>query len=302
MLSVIIPAYNEEAMARKAAETIGDLLTFEGIGYELIFVNDGSKDNTQAVLEQIAEENPRAHYIQFSRNFGKEAAISAGLAMAKGDCVAVMDCDLQHPPQTLLEMYRLWEQGYEVIEGVKRDRGNESAVYRLGAKSFYRIMSRAIGIDMSHASDFKLLDRKAVDALLSLPEYHMFFRALSHWVGYRTASVSFDVQKREAGQSKWSPRSLTKYAINNIMEFSSVPLQIVTWIGVLAFILSCILGLQTLVRYFMGQAAEGFTTVILLLLFLGSVIMIGLGIIGMYIAKIYDEVKRRPRYIITKMK
>ncbi len=302
MLSVIIPAYNEEAMLRKAAETISDLLTYEGIGYEMIFVNDGSRDNTQNILEQITAENPHIHYIQLSRNFGKEAAISAGLAMAKGDCAAVMDCDLQHPPKTLLEMYRLWEQGYEVIEGVKRDRGNEPAAYRAGAKSFYKIMSRAIGIDMHQASDFKLLDRKAVDALLTLPEYHTFFRALSHWVGFKTASVAFDVQKRESGHSKWSPRKLTKYAVNNIMEFSSAPLQIVTWIGVIAFIISAILGIQTLVRYFMGQAAEGFTTVILLLLFLGSVIMIGLGVIGMYIAKIYDEVKRRPRYIITKMK
>ena len=228
--------------------------------------------------------------------------ISAGLATCKGDCAAVMDCDLQHPPKTLLEMYRLWEEGFEVIEGVKRDRGKESLAYKAGAKSFYRIMSRSVGMDMTHASDFKLLDRKAIDALLSLPEYHMFFRALSHWVGFKTASVSYDVQAREAGKSKWSARKLTKYAINNIMEFSSVPLQIVTWIGVLGFIVSVIMGIQTLVRYFMGHAAEGFTTVILLLLFLGSIIMIGLGIIGMYIAKIYDEVKRRPRYIITKMK
>ena len=302
MLSVIIPAYNEEAMLRKAAETISDLLTYEGIGYELIFVNDGSGDNTQNILEQLTQENPHIHYVQLSRNFGKEAAISAGLATCKGDCAAVMDCDLQHPPKTLLEMYRLWEEGFEVIEGVKRDRGKESLAYKAGAKSFYRIMSRSVGMDMTHASDFKLLDRKAIDALLSLPEYHMFFRALSHWVGFKTASVSYDVQAREAGKSKWSARKLTKYAINNIMEFSSVPLQIVTWIGVLGFIVSVIMGIQTLVRYFMGYAAEGFTTVILLLLFLGSIIMIGLGIIGMYIAKIYDEVKRRPRYIITKMK
>ena len=302
MLSVIIPAYNEEAMLRKAAETIGDMLTYEGIGYELIFVNDGSRDNTQNILEQITAENPRIHYVQLSRNFGKEAAISGGLAMAKGDCAAVMDCDLQHPPKALLEMYRLWEEGYEVIEGVKRTRGKESMAYKVGAKSFYRIMSRSTGIDMTRASDFKLLDRKAIDAVLSLPEYHMFFRALSHWIGFKTASVPFDVQEREAGRSKWSVRKLTKYAVNNIMAFSSVPLQIVTWIGVIAFIVSLVMGVQTLIRYFMGNAAEGFTTVILLLLFLGSIIMIGLGIIGMYIAKIYDEVKRRPRYIITKMK
>lgn len=301
MLSVILPAYNEEAMLPKTAKTLCDLLLAEGISYELIFVNDGSTDRTQSILQQLAQENNRIHYIRFSRNFGKEAAISAGLAMAKGQCVAVMDCDLQHPPKTLVQMYRLWEQGYEVIEGVKRTRGRESAFYKCGAKSFYGIMSSASGIDMSRASDFKLMDRKAVDALLSLPEFHKFFRALSAWVGYKTTSVEFDVQPREAGHSKWSTKKLFRYAVNNIMSFSSAPLQLVTWAGAITFLVAVVLGIQTLIRYFMGTAAAGFTTVILLLLFLGSILMMGLGIIGMYIAKIYDEVKRRPRYIIAEM-
>lgn len=225
----------------------------------------------------------------------------AGLANAAGDCCAVMDCDLQHPPETLVEMYRLWEQGYEVVEGVKRSRGKESAAHRASAGLFYKIISRAVGIDMSRASDFKLLDRRAVDALLSMPERNVFFRALSSWIGFRTISVEFDVQERTEGESKWSAWSLIKYAIKNIVAFSTVPMQCVTVAGVFVFLMAVVLGIQSLARYFSGHALEGFTTVILLILLIGSIIMISLGIIGYYIAKIYEEVKGRPRYLISRV-
>lgn len=300
MLSVILPAYNEEKMIKKAAGTISGILADAGIDYEIVFVNDGSKDNTWAEIERTAQENPHIVGVLFSRNFGKESAMFAGLATARGDCCAVMDCDLQHPPQTLVEMYRLWEQGYEVIEGVKRTRGKESALHKASAGLFYRMISKAVGIDMTHASDFKLLDRKAVDALLSLPERNIFFRALSSWVGFKTASVEFDVQERTEGESKWSTWSLVQYAVKNIVSFSTVPMQCVTIAGVFVFLMAVILGIQSLVRYFTGYAVEGFTTVILLLLIIGSIIMISLGIIGYYIAKIYEEVKGRPRYLISK--
>lgn len=302
MLSVVLPSYNEEGNVENTNRVLSELLEQEKIPYELIFVNDGSKDDTQGKLEKICLDNEHAHYILFSRNFGKEAAISAGLGLSKGDCVAVMDCDLQHPPATLVEMYRMWENGYEVIEGVKRSRGKESGLHAHAAKTFYGIMSKATNMDMSRASDFKLMDRKAVDAVLSMPEYHSFFRALSSWVGFKTASVEFDVQERLAGESKWSTKSLVNYAIDNIMEFSSLPMQLVTGMGTITFFIALILGLQTLIKYFCGNAAEGFTTVIILLLFLGSILMLGLGIIGMYISKIYDEVKHRPKYIISKTK
>ncbi|MCR5012300.1 MAG: glycosyltransferase family 2 protein, partial [Lachnospiraceae bacterium] len=238
----------------------------------------------------------------FSRNFGKEAAIFAGLGAAKGGCAAVMDCDLQHPPEVLIEMYGLWEEGYEIVEGVKKSRGRESIFHKLSAGMFYGIMSKATKIDMYRASDFKLLDRRAVEALLMFPEYHVFFRALSSWIGYKKTSVEFDVRDREVGSSKWSTSALFKYAVNNIVEYSAVPLHLITGIGVVSLIFAFALGIQTLVRYFCGTAAEGFTTVILLQLFSASVIMIGIGIVGLYLAKIYDEVKRRPRYIIAKMK
>lgn len=301
MLSVVLPAYNEENMIKKAAKTVGGILAEANIPYELIFVNDGSKDNTWNEIEKAARLDHHVIGVNFSRNFGKESAMLAGLANASGECCAVMDCDLQHPPQTLVKMYRLWQQGYEVIEGVKRSRGKESAMHRASAGMFYRIISGAVGIDMSRASDFKLLDRKAVDALLAMPERNTFFRALSSWVGFRTTSVEFDVQERTEGESKWSTWSLIKYAVKNIVAFSTVPMQCVTVAGVVVFLFAVILGIQSLVKYFSGHALEGFTTVILLILIIGSIIMISMGIIGYYIAKIYEEVKGRPRYIIAKV-
>lgn len=300
VLSIVLPAYNEEAMLLKTAKTLKNILNKENIKYQLIFVDDGSKDLTWKRIEEAARLDPGITGIHFSRNFGKEAAIFAGLANAEGDCAAVMDCDLQHPPQTLVQMYRMWEQGYEVVEGVKRSRGKESILHKASAGMFYRIMSAATKMDMSRASDFKLLDRRAVNSLLEMPEKNAFFRAMSSWIGYRSATVEFDVQEREAGESKWSTRSLIKYAVSNIVGYSSAPMQLVTGAGVLVFLLAVILGIQTLVRYIGGHAVEGFTTVILLLLLIGSVIMISLGIIGYYISRIYEEVKGRPKYIISK--
>ena len=300
MLSIVIPAYNEEKMILKTTDVVSGIMEREKIPFELVFVNDGSKDRTWEMIEKAAEKNSHVTGIRFSRNFGKESAIFAGLANAEGDCIAVMDCDLQHPPETLVEMYRLWEQGYEVIEGVKRSRGKESILHRASAGMFYKIMSKAVQIDMSRASDFKLMDLKAVEALLSMPERNAFFRALSSWVGYRTTSVEFDVQERTEGESKWSTWSLIKYAVRNIGGFSSAPLQMITVAGVLTLLLAVVLGIQSLVKYFCGHALEGFTTVILLLLIIGSLIMLSLGVIGIYIAKIYEEVKGRPRYFIAR--
>ena len=300
MLSVVLPAYNEEKMIKKAAGTIGNILKNEEIDYEIVFVDDGSKDGTWREIESAGKEDEHVNGVRFSRNFGKESAMMAGLENADGDCVVVMDCDLQHPPETIVEMYRLWQQGYEVVEGVKRTRGRESIFHKMSAGLFYRMISKAVKIDMSHASDFKLLDRRAVEALLEMPERNAFFRALSSWIGFRSISVEFDVRDREIGESKWSTKSLIRYAISNIVSFSSAPMTVVTITGILGFLFAVILGIQTLVNYFSGHAVEGFTTVILIILIMGSLILMGLGIIGYYIAKIYEEVKCRPRYIISK--
>ena len=298
-LSVVLPAYNEEESVPLAADVIGNLLTRAGIDHELIFVNDGSRDHTWRAIQEAAARRPQVRGIRFSRNFGKEAAIFAGLAQARGDCCVVLDCDLQHPPEKILEMYRLWQQGWQVVEGVKISRGKESPLHTLAAKTFYRFLSGATRIDMSHASDFKLLDRRAVDVLVAMREKNAFFRALSSWIGFDTAQVEFEVQPRAAGESKWSLRSLTRYAVTNLAAFSTAPLQIVTILGVLVFLCSLVLGCWSLWQKINGQALEGFTTVILLLLLIGSALMVCLGILGYYIAKIYEEIKDRPRYIVS---
>ena len=301
MLSVIIPAYNEQEMIGECAETVRGLLEKEDIPFEILFVDDGSKDDTWSAVLEESKKDKRVRGVHFSRNFGKEAALFAGLEQALGDCCVTMDCDLQHPPEKMVEMYRLWEQGYEVVEGVKSNRGSESAGHKTAAGIFYKWISKAVGTDMSNASDFKLLDRKVVDTLNSLPERQVFFRALSFWVGYRKAEVSYEVRERKAGTSKWSTGKLIGYAFRNISSFTSAPLHIIVTLGVLMLIVSLVLGITALVQKITGVAVEGFTTVILIQLFSGSVMMISMGIIGYYIARIYDEVKGRPRYVISEI-
>lgn len=300
MLSVIIPAYNEELMIPVTSSTISKILQDDNIEYELLFVDDGSKDKTWNQITDCSKEDEHVKGIHFSRNFGKESAIYAGLYHAQGDCAVVIDCDLQHPPVKIVEMYRLWEDGYEIVEAVKSDRGKESFLHTLCANTFYNIISHVTHIDMSSASDFKLLDRKAIIALLNMKERNAFFRALSSWIGFKTTQIEFAVQDRTAGESKWSTWSLIKYAISNVTAFSAAPMQIVTFFGCLMFLISIILGGLSLYQKFIGVAVEGFTTVIIIQLFSSSIIMISLGIIGYYISKIYEEIKARPKFIVSK--
>lgn len=298
MLSIILPAYNEKQNIERTAKTLSGILEKEGIPFELLFISDGSMDGTYEEICRLAELDGRVRGAEFSRNFGKEAAIFAGLELALGDGCIVMDCDLQHPPEVIPEMYRLWQDGYEVVEGIKKSRGKESILHGMSAGLFYGIMSRMMRMDMRSSSDFKLLDRKVVNVLLGLGERNTFFRALSFWAGFRAAKVEYEVQERAFGSSKWSFRSLVRYAVSNVTSFSTIPLQMVTVMGMVSIIFSVILALQTLVKYLTGTAVEGFTTVILLILIIGGFIMISLGIIGHYLARIYEEVKGRPRYII----
>jgi len=301
VLSVILPSYNEQKNISNTAQVLAELFEREQIDYELIFVSDGSADGTYEAVCEEKKKNSRVKGMEFSRNFGKEASIFAGLSVAVGDACVVMDCDLQHPPETVPEMYRLWEQGYEVVEGIKSRRGKESLFHRSFAGLFYGIMSRLIKMDMKASSDFKLLDRKVVNVLLGLKERNTFFRALTFWAGFRSTTVEYEVQERQYGESKWSYSSLFSYAIQNATSFSTLPLQLVTLMGMVCIGFSLILAVQTLVKYFMGTAVEGFTTVILLILIVGGFIMLSLGIIGHYLARIYEEVKGRPKYIIKQM-
>ena len=299
ILSVIVPAYNEAETIRTAAVRITEILSSAAIPFELIFVDDGSGDATWARIAEATELDSRIRGVSFSRNFGKEAAIFAGISAAGGDCCVVIDCDLQHPPEKIPEMYALWKTGFEVIEGRKASRGKENKVYNVFTRFFYRLMSGAAGFELGNSSDFKLLDRKAMDALLSMPERNVFFRALSKWVGFKTAIISFEVAPRVAGVSKWSARKLTAYAFKNITSFSGMPLQIVTTLGIIMLVFAVVLGVQTLVNKFNGTALDGFTTCIMLMLFIGSIVMISLGLIGYYLIRMYEEIKGRPRYIVT---
>ena len=299
MLSVIIPAYNEELSVERAYYTISKILKEAEIDNEIIFIDDGSTDTTYEKIKNLADKEKNIYGLHFSRNFGKEAAISAGLASAAGDAVVVIDCDLQHPPEKIVEMYRLWQEGYEIVEGIKKTRGKESKMHGFAARKFYSIISSVVGFDMSNASDFKLLDRKVVDILNRIPERKGFFRAISFWVGYHKTTVEFEVNERLEGESKWSAIGLLKYAVSNISAYSTAPMQIVTVLGVMMLIITAIFSVWALIDKIRGIALEGMTTVIIILIFIGSIMMISLGIIGYYVARIYDEIKGRPKYIVS---
>lgn len=301
LLSVIIPFYNEEEQAGETITVTQAILeAIPDLDYEIILVDDGSKDQTWAVMEQHASRSDKLRILAFSRNFGKEAAICAGLDAAAGDAAVLMDGDLQHPPQYIPEMVRLWrEDGYEVVDGVKVERQKESRLSRWTANTFYKIFSKLAKYDLKDASDFKLLDRKVIDAWKRFGERNTFFRGLSAWLGFRRITLEFEVADRQHGTSKWNFRSLMKLSISALTTFSSAPLHLIVVMGIIFWIIALILGIQTVLNFFFGNAATGFTTVILLTLIVGGAIMIALGLIGTYIGSIYDEVKQRPRYLIS---
>lgn len=298
LLSVVVPAYNEYANVLKCAKNVDSILSKSKIDHEIIFVDDGSSDTTWDEILKANRLLKNSFGVKFSRNFGKEAAISAGLAESKGDCAVVLDCDLQHPPEKIIEMYEKWQDGYEIVEGVKITRGGESIFKKIGAGFFYSIISRAVGIDMKNASDFKLLDRSAVLTLLNLPERDAFFRALSSWIGYKTTTVRYMVNERSSGESKWGVIKLIKYAVTNISSFTTAPMQIVTILGVVSIIAAVILLIVLLCGCFNGHLLDEIAIIMILLCFIGGMIMVSLGIIGYYLSRVFDQVQGRPRYIV----
>jgi polyisoprenyl-phosphate glycosyltransferase len=265
-----------------------------------VLVDDGSPDNTWQVITEETKRCPALRALRLSRNFGKESALCAGLEHARGDAVILMDSDGQHPPSLIPEMVRVWQSsGADIVEAVKHRRGRESLSGKLGAQLFYLILNKLSGFHFKGASDFKLINRKAVDSLLSMHERNMFFRGMTVWMGFSTAQIPFEVVPRSAGQSTWSMLKRVKLALVGITAFSSFPLHLVTFAGVTFLGVSIVLGLQTLYLKLAGRAVSGFATVILLQLIVGSLLMISLGIIGEYLARIYEEVKGRPRYLIA---
>lgn len=301
LVSIVVPVYNEGAHIRNSMAYVEKLCDDASIPYELVLVDDGSRDNSWEEMQSMAKENPHVTAVRLSRNFGKEPALCAGLDIARGDAVIVMDADLQHPPEYIPEMVRLWKEGAEVVEGVKSSRGKEKKIYRFCAKLFYGAINKATGIDFDNASDFKLLDRKVVEAMKQMPERMTFFRGMSAWVGFERRTFSFEVAERVDGGSKWSLKRLISLAVTAVTSYTSAPLHCITVFGFIMLLGAIILGIQTLYMKVSGHALGGFTTVILLLLFIGSMIMISLGIIGLYLMKIYHEIKGRPRYLTSRV-
>lgn len=298
LLSIVVPCYNEEESLDTFYQTVRATLKPLKMDIEYVFVDDGSKDGTLSKLKELRKADSQVHYISFSRNFGKEAAIFAGLRETNGDAAVVLDADLQHPPSVILEMAALWEEGYEVIEGKKSNRGRESFLHKLMAATFYKMISGFIKMDMNDSSDYKFMDRKVVDVLCSLKERNTFFRALSFWTGFRTTAIHYEVQERVAGTTKWSPVALVKYACNNLISFTFAPLYMIVTVGLLFFVIGVILAIDAVVDHYMGIAVAGYPTLLVLLVIATGCVMFSIGVIGIYIAKIYDEIKERPQYII----
>jgi glycosyltransferase involved in cell wall biosynthesis len=298
-LSMVIPVLNEAeglpGLIERVQRVVGGL-PIEG--YELILVDDGSKDATWSTIEAISRDQRTVHGIRLARNFGKEAAVLAGLEAARGRAVLVMDGDGQHPPERIPDFVAAWQGGADLVEGIKTARADQSWLSRLASRLFNRVFSSMTGVDLNEASDFRLLSRPAVDALLALPERAFFFRGLSSWMGYPSVRVDFETAARASGRSKFSAWALARYAAKNTTAFTAAPLQWVTLAGLLFTVFAIALGLQTLWRWYAGDAVEGFTTVILLILIHGGVVMTALGLIGQYIAQIHQEVKHRPRYLV----
>ncbi|MCL2653019.1 MAG: glycosyltransferase family 2 protein [Propionibacteriaceae bacterium] len=302
MITVVMPVFNEAEQIFANVCVVRDLLESRAIEHQILLVDDGSRDQTWDEISRLCETYSNISALRFSRNFGKESAICAALERCTGDAVIIMDADLQHPPELMVEMERLWrEEGYDVVEGVKADRGKESVATKLSAGLFYGLFKKMTDIDIGVASDFKLLDRKVIDAWRKLPERDTFFRGMSAWLGFRRIQIPFTVQQRTTGRSKWTPRSLTGLAVNAITAYTSAPLYVVAFLGIALMVFAFVLLVQTLIMKFLGGASTGFTTVIIIQLLIGSCVMLSLGIIGIYLARIYEETKRRPRYVISDM-
>ena len=300
-VSIIIPVCNEALGLEDLRTAILDILQASGYSYEIIFVDDGSDDLTWDTLWRFGQSSEVIKAIRFSRNFGKEAAITAGLQKARGRAAIIMDADLQHPPELLRDMISLWaREGFAVVEGVKTARQNEPLWNTFGSLFFYKILGALTGFDLRRDTDYKLLDRKVINLYLSLQEKGKFFRALIPFLGYRTGKVPFVPDVRKSGKSKFRFFKLMNLAVTAVTSFSARPLHIVTLIGIMTFIFSFFLGAHTLYTKIAGKAVEGFTTVILLILIIGSILMMALGIIGEYIAGIFDEVKKRPLFVVDK--
>ncbi len=300
-LSVVAPAYCECDILPRFITELESAVQSLAMTYEIIIVDDGSTDRSWDILTELAVNHSSLELIRLSRRFGKEAAISAGLKVARGTAIVVLDSDLQHPPALIPEMVRLWRTGdYELVEAVKVHRQPESHVSRWMAGVFYYLFLCWTGIDLSGSTDFKLLDRRFLEAWRQLGEKTLFFRGISVWLGFRRTQIQFTPPERLHGETRWQFSARINLAVRALTAFTPIPLLLI-WLTALAlFLLGAILGSQVLFLKLSGQAVSGFTTVILLQLIIGGMVTLNLALIATYLYRIYQEVKRRPRYIIEK--
>lgn len=301
LVSVVVPVFNEGSQVERLVEEIDRI--FQPVAstrFEIVLCDDGSTDSSWEVIRGLSATRKNVEGLSLSRNFGKEQAVFAGLEASRGEAVVVMDADGQHPPDLLPKMIEAWRSGAEVVEAVKTGRPDQTWLVRFAARIFNRSFSTLTGVDLSNATDFRLLARPVVDQLVAMPERAVFFRGLSTWLGYRRHTIGFEPRSRDTGETRWTLWSLMRFAVRSLVSFTSAPLHVITAVGLAFAFFAAIVGLQTLYNWLTGQAVEGFTTVILLLLVQGSVIMIGLGMIGLYVSEIHKEVKRRPRFVVAR--
>lgn len=303
-ISIIVPCYNEQETVNRFYEEIkkvtDDIMRYV---FEFIYVNDGSKDQTASLVKELHAKDERVCLVDFSRNFGKEAAMLAGMEQAQGDAVVIMDVDLQDPPELLPKMIRLYEDGYENIYTRRRNRDGEPPIRSFFANLFYKLINRMSDVEIiDGARDYRLLSRRAVDELIKLKEANRFSKGLFQWVGYDSICLEFDHVERVAGETKWNFMKLVDYAIEGITAFSNAPLRFATYTGIsiagLSFLYLIYIFMKTMIN---GSTTAGWPSLVCIILFLGGIQLIFLGVIGEYIGRIYNEVKERPIYIVKEV-
>src|SRR3972149_3214540 len=299
-INIIIPCFNESENISYIINEIERSIKGLDYIYEYTFIDDGSTDDTYSNIEKLAAERSDINIIKLSRNFGKESAIAAGLEFCNSDAAIIIDADLQHPPYLISTLIYEWERVANVVDAVKINRQKENFVMKFLSLVFYKVMTTLTNMDFIGASDYKLIDREAIELLKTLNEKNRFFRGLTTWIGLKHCKVEFRVEDRRSGKSKWSWIKLVQLSVDVITSYTAKPLHIVTFLGLFTFLFSAILALQTLYNKIYGNAVSGFTTVIIVVLILSSIIMISLGILGIYLSKIYNEVKGRPTFIVEK--
>lgn len=303
-ISVVIPMYYEEEVAKECYERVKKVLvSLKNYDYEILFINDGSKDGTLSILETIAMENGKVKVISFSRNFGHQCAVTAGLQYVTGDAIVIIDADLQDPPELIPDMLKLWEQGYDVIYGKRKTREGESKFKLLTAKMFYQTLNALSDVEIpKDTGDFRLVDKKVVDVVNSLPEHNKFLRGLFSFVGFEQTAFEYERKERFAGKTKYPLKKMLKLASDGIISFSTKPLKIVGTLGLISLVISFFIFLYAILSFLFkwNHLTAGWTSLMVTMTFLAGIILISLWMIGEYISRIYDEVKGRPQYIIQK--